>query len=116
MPCIGEFTKTPEGFSGQLRLLLINTKSRMVKADTKGNAKAPDYRVFTGAAGGAEIGAAWSKTTSGGKPYLSVKLDDPSFPAPAWARLTEVGDAGIHELIWQRDLPRGEKPEPGAQT
>ncbi|MNE94905.1 hypothetical protein D3C80_1929240 [compost metagenome] len=32
--------------------------------------------------------------------YLSVKLDDPSFPAPIYASLVEVD--GGHSLIWSR--------------
>ena len=37
--------------------------------------------------GKAEIGAAWSKRSSEGRDYLSVKLDDPSFMAPIYANL-----------------------------
>lgn len=37
-----------------------------------------------------------------GRDYLSVKLDDPSFPAPIYATLTEVeGQDGL-QLIWSR--------------
>jgi uncharacterized protein (DUF736 family) len=35
--------------------------------------------------GRAEIGAAWSKRSSEGRDYLSVKLDDPSFTNPIFA-------------------------------
>ncbi len=37
----------------------------------------PDYRILAGAT---EFGAAWKKTSNEGRDYLSVKLDDPSFP------------------------------------
>src|SRR3546814_6094339 len=33
--------------------------------------------------------------------YLSLKLDDPSFPAPIYATLTQ-GDNGEYKLIWSR--------------
>jgi uncharacterized protein (DUF736 family) len=46
--------------------------------------KAPDYGIFTGAT---EFGAAWKKTSGAGREYVSVKLDDPSFPAPIFASL-----------------------------
>ena len=37
-----------------------------------------------------------------GRDYLSVKLDDPSFPAPIYATLIEVdGEEGL-QLIWSR--------------
>ena len=61
--------------------------------------KAPDFRVF---AGQTEFGAAWKKRSSEGREYLSVKLDDPSFPAPIYASLVEVeGEEGL-SLIWSR--------------
>jgi uncharacterized protein (DUF736 family) len=34
--------------------------------------------------------------------YLSVKLDDPSFPAPIYASLVEAEDGESHNLIWSR--------------
>lgn len=37
-----------------------------------------------------------------GREYLSVKLDDPSFPSPIYASLVEVeGEDGL-SLIWSR--------------
>jgi len=37
-----------------------------------------------------------------GREYLSVKLDDPSFPAPIYASLVEAEDGSSHNLIWSR--------------
>ena len=34
--------------------------------------------------------------------YLSVKLDDPSFPAPIYASLVEAEDGESYNLIWSR--------------
>ena len=50
-----------------------------------------------------ELGAAWQKhSDQSGRDYLSVKLDDPSFPAPIYATLVEVeGEDGL-SLIWSR--------------
>ncbi|WP_425275516.1 DUF736 domain-containing protein, partial [Sinorhizobium medicae] len=44
-----------------------------------------------------ELGAAWQKRSSeSDRDYLSVKLDDPSFPAPIYATLAEVdGEEGL---------------------
>ena len=50
---------------------------------------------------GLEIGAAWKKLSKAERPYLSVTLDDPSFPATLYARLVE-GEDGAHNLIWSR--------------
>ena len=48
-----------------------------------------------------EFGAAWKKTSREGRDYLSLKLDDPSFPAPIYASLV-AGDDSEHMLIWSR--------------
>ena len=75
-----------------------NVRAKIARAEKENN-KAPDYRVF---AGTTEFGAAWKRTSATGREYLSVKLDDPSFPAPIFASLvaTEGGDA--YALIWSR--------------
>ena len=52
-------------------------------------------------AGGNEFGAAWKRTSSAGREYLSVKLDDPSFSAPIFASLIETENDGF-VLIWSR--------------
>ena len=99
MATIGTFTKNESGYAGSVRTLTVNAKARFAAAE-KGKDNAPDYRIFAGAA---EIGAAWKKTSETGHDYLSVKLDDPSFPAPIYATLVEAdGDKEILSLIWSR--------------
>ena len=97
MATIGTFTKTSDGFTGQVKTLSINAKA-VIKTAEKTSDKAPDYRVF---AGGVEFGAAWKKTSKDDREYLSVKLDDPSFPSPIYATLVE-GEDDAHTLIWSR--------------
>ncbi len=58
--------------------------------------------------GQAEIGAGWTKTSQGGREYLALKLDDPSFAAPVYANLVEGEDGTAHRLIWSRQSGRGE--------
>ena len=51
--------------------------------------------------GNIEIGAAWKKVAKEtGREYHSLKLDDPSFPAPIYASLVENEDG--YALIWSR--------------
>ncbi|MDE1934119.1 MAG: DUF736 family protein [Bradyrhizobium sp.] len=40
--------------------------------------------------------------TNRGRPYLSVKLDDPSFTGPIYANLIEDEGGKTHTLIWSR--------------
>ena len=75
MSTIGTFSKQEDGFNGTLHTLAFNVKVKIVPI-TKNKDKGPDYRVLAGAM---EIGAAWKRQSKANKPYLSVKLDDPSF-------------------------------------
>lgn len=97
MANIGTFTAQNNGFSGTVRTLTLNVKVKIVPND-KGSENAPDYRI---SAGSFDIGAAWKKVSRADRQYLSVTLDDPSFPATIYARLVE-GEDGTHTLIWTR--------------
>ena len=101
MATIGTFTKNENGagFTGAVKTLTLNVKAKFVP--TEGDSeRGPDFRIFAGAT---EFGAAWKKTArETQREYLSVKLDDPSFPAPIYATLSEVdGETGF-QLIWSR--------------
>jgi uncharacterized protein (DUF736 family) len=96
MSIIGTFTKQATGYTGSIDTLTLKAKVTIAQID-KTAEKAPDFRVF---AGKAEIGAAWSASRKDGRPYLTVKLDDPSFPAPIACRLVEMD--GSHALVWTR--------------
>ena len=98
MATIGTFTRAGDSFTGSVKTLSINAKATIKPAD-KASDKAPDYRVFAGAI---EFGAAWKKTSGEGRAYLSIKLGDPSFPAPIYATLVEAEEAGSYSLIWSR--------------
>ena len=97
MANIGTFTAQNDGFTGTVRTLMLNIKVKLVP-NSKESENAPDYRVV---AGNFEIGAAWRKISKADRRYLSVTLDDPSFPATIYARLIE-GDDGTYNLIWSR--------------
>lgn len=98
MAQIGTFTQAENGtFTGTIKTLTLNVKASIRPSDND-NEKAPDYRVL---AGSVEFGAAWKRTSREGRDYLSMKLDDPSFPAPIKANLVE-GEDGTHSLIWSR--------------
>ncbi|MGB3068942.1 MAG: DUF736 domain-containing protein [Ottowia sp.] len=102
MANIGTFTAEKDGFTGQLRTLTLNVKVKLVPNDKGENENASDIRLQ---AAGHDIGAAWKKISEAGRPYVSVSLDDPSFPATVYARLIENED-GTHDLIWSRSKPK----------
>lgn len=99
MANIGSFTVSRDGYVGTIRTLTVNVKARIVPNDQKKSDAAPDFRVY---AGRAELGAGWKARTNGEEPrdYLSIQLDDPSFPEPIRAALFE--EDGAAYLVWNR--------------
>lgn len=100
MATIGTFTSTSNGFVGVIKTLNLNVKAKIARAE-RTSEKGPDFRILDSR--NTEFGAAWQKTSKETeRDYLSVKLDDPSFPAPIYATLIEVeGEEGL-QLIWSR--------------
>ncbi len=98
MATIGTFSRTDNGFAGSVKTLNLNVKAVKFLPAEGENENGPDFRVFAGAT---EFGAAWKKQSVQGNPYLSVKLDDPSFPSPIYASLVETDSEDL-ALIWSR--------------
>lgn len=99
MATIGTFAANSKGeFNGVIKTLTLNTKATLHPVEKEGE-KSPDFRIC---AANMDIGAAWKKTSREGRDYISVKLDDPSFPAPIYATLSETDTAGEYALIWSR--------------
>jgi uncharacterized protein (DUF736 family) len=97
MTTIGTFNRDGDGFTGTIATLAIKAKAA-IRPNAKTVENAPDFRIY---ASGVEIGAAWAKTSEADKPYLSIKLDDPSFPEAIFCRLVGKSD-GSHLLVWSR--------------
>jgi len=100
MANIGNFKSSDGEYKGEIVTLSVQTKNvRIVPETEQSHENAPSHRVFVGRA---EIGVAWSKTSSQGRDYLAVKLDDPSFAAPIYANLIEDEGGKSNSLIWSR--------------
>jgi uncharacterized protein (DUF736 family) len=101
MANIGSFKKSGDEYQGEIVTLAVQARGvRIVPDNSRSNDKAPTHRVYIGRV---EIGAAWSKKSQeGGRDYLSLKLDDPSFNAPIFANLTQDEDGETYSLIWSR--------------
>ena len=95
MATIGTFTAADNGYGGSVKTLTLNFRAKFVPTE-----KDTDYRII---AGNIECGAAWKKTArDSDREYLSVKLDDPSFPAPIYASLVKGEGDDSFNLIWSR--------------
>ncbi len=102
MAKIGSFKKVSGELKGQIVTLSVQAKAVRIVAEENASGNAPSHRVYVGEV---EVGAAWSKRTSDDRPYLSVKLDDPSFVAPIFAQMFEGAD-GDYDLVWSRPARR----------
>ena len=99
MATIGTFTSNGNGFTGSIRTLTLNVKAKLVRIENPSD-KGPHFRIL---AGTVELGAAWQKTAKDSeRDYLSVKLDDPSFPAPIYANLVESDGEEGFQRRWSR--------------
>ncbi len=104
MTKIGSFTKTASGeYQGEIVTLSVQAKKVRIIPDANASGNAPSHRVLIGEA---EVGAAWPKTTQDDRPYLSIKLDDPTFTGPIFAQLFP-GEGEAHDLVWSRPTRRG---------
>jgi uncharacterized protein (DUF736 family) len=107
MATIGTFTKQDNGFTGVIRTLSFTASVTIEPVSSKRGDKSPDYRVFCQSSGPGEIGAAWeTHSNTSGLTYLSVKLDDPSFPAAISCRLVKASAEHEYSLLWERNRRR----------
>lgn len=99
MATIGTFTPTKTGYAGDVATLTLRTPAEFIANKKKRNGNSPDYFVK---AGECDLGVAWKTKAKGegGRDYLRVILDDPSFALPIEAALFEDGDAA--SLVWTR--------------
>ncbi|BBF79942.1 DUF736 domain-containing protein [Asticcacaulis excentricus] len=81
MSIIGTFVKSDTGFTGTIKTVSLNFKARLVET---------------------EGGAGWKRTAENSRAYISIKLDDPSFPHPIYASLFEGEDPDTFNLLWSR--------------
>ena len=110
MAQIGQFTRTPSGYSGQLRTLSLDVELTFVPSDNAESEKAPASRIHLGDEDGPEVGAGWKHSGERAGPYVSVLLDDPVFQQPIRARLFQADEDGRDwGLHWTRQKKRDEQ-------
>ena len=107
---IGNFeTNNGGGLFGRIALLGIGSVRLELKPNTQAarqEAGGPDLIVVM-AEGGAEVGAAWRKTSKSGKAYISVQVDSPVFGAPVNLALFQRENGG-YMMVWERRRPPGD--------
>jgi uncharacterized protein (DUF736 family) len=103
MATIGTFTRTENGFTGDIATLTIQARKVTIVEESRGGEHAPTHRIFLAKA---EIGAGWAKRSKEERDYISIKLDDPSLSAPLYANLYCEEDGKTFSLIWSRPSKR----------
>jgi len=108
MAQIGTFTKTAAGYTGHVRTLLLDVELTIRPAENSADENTPDHRIYT--TDDLEVGAAWNRTGKRAGDYLSVAIDDPSFPQPIHSALFQSeADAKVWNLFWSRPSKRDDK-------
>lgn len=108
MRTVGKLRPDGSGFAGSIRTLAINLpRVRLVAIGVKRSDQSPDWTVECVSADGdmVEVGAAWKKTSQAGAKYISLTLDDPSFPSDLnLAAMPDEGPDGAEfwRVLWSR--------------
>src|ERR1044072_2464629 len=89
-----KYDKKADTYAGGINTLSVVRGDVQIVPNKKSGEKEPDYRVCL--MGGAELGAAWKKTSREGQDFLSVSIDDPALSGSLNAALftAEGGDRG----------------------
>jgi uncharacterized protein (DUF736 family) len=107
---IGKFQQDNGGYTGSVHTLRGEpTAVRITPIALKGI----DYIVTAGDE--TELGVGWNRVSKEkGTKYVSLKLDSPFMPAPAYGALVKQSD-GSFALLWDRPDPkRGKKSDTAA--
>ena len=96
------------GYAGRLQTLGLDLDIRILPAEQKTRATAPDWHVVL-ARGDAriDVGCGWTRSSDKAGPFIALLLDCPSFARPLRANLMRSDrDPAAHAMLWSRSLPR----------
>lgn len=112
MSAIGTLRPNGNRLEGQITTLQFSGPLFLEPNPRKRSDREPSHDAFTSNADGelVRIGAAWTKavTAAGreGEEYLSITLDDPSFPAPLNIAAFKSEEPGVWNVTWRRRQAR----------
>lgn len=93
---------------GEIRTRTMKLNVRLYREKKKEKDNQPDFDVREILSDGTEvgIGKAWDNTAKsgpnfGGK-FISMTMDDPSFPMPLNVALFQVGETDEYDVVWTR--------------
>jgi len=115
MPVIGTLRQEGKRLEGQINTLQFSGSLILEPNARKRSEREPSHDVFATNSDGelVRIGAAWTKavTAAGreGEEFLSLTLDDPSFPAPLNVAAFKSEEPGTWNVTWRRRQARAGK-------
>lgn len=98
----GKFTPSKQGgWEGRIQTLTLDRKLRLVPNDNRRSENAPDYIVLMG---WARVGEAWEAKSRADppRPYLRIRLHDPTWAAPLRAALLPDPNGLTAELLFSQ--------------
>ena len=107
MSKIGTFNKAADGTITGTVHTFQGSREIMFQRIEKTSEKSPSYfAVLPGTE--IVIGAGWLKAAKeSGNPYVSIMMDDPTFPVPLYSRLIKDKDSDAYSLYWERAKDSG---------
>jgi len=96
---------------GSIKTLSLSLEIVMRSTGEATNSIRPSHRVFAKSGGQyAEIGSAWTKEMTSpekfGQTFLSITLDDPSFPHPLNVSAFKQANSDEYAITWRRRQDR----------
>lgn len=92
---IGTFTRTKDGFAGEVRAFGIREDVVLIPAERGDGDHAPDYRLRLNDGSSSEAGFAWKEVGEKAGDYLSLKIVSPLFPGQSFrANLFRADEEG----------------------
>jgi uncharacterized protein (DUF736 family) len=105
---IGVLKEDGDGFSGRIRTLRFNLRVELHPNEDRRGDGSPDFVVYAREGDDlVAIGGAWKKTVESqgpnrGNKFLSLTLDDPSFPSALNCAAFPGGEGLPWSVVWNR--------------
>jgi len=111
MPQLGTFTREAKGYFGHVKTLTLDIELTFIPTDDSDTPNGPDFRIHLGGNDeGPEVGAGWKRTGDKAGDYVSIVIDDPTFPQPVRANLFQSDPKGkSFHLLWTRSSKPAER-------
>lgn len=103
---IGTFTRTAEGYAGEVRVFGIREAITLVALARNDGESAPDFRIHLNDGSGAEVGFAWNEVGDKAGEYVSLKIVSPLVPGQSFRANLFRDDGEGETLTLSLNTPR----------